>query len=402
MYKYLFFIILGILLFIFLNNYNTFSIGIPYQDNSIYTLPLESTTKEKYKYCLLSMEDLDDVHYIICIIHLDDDIHFESYEEHSDLIKVYTLGYGGTLTYEGLKGGYSSPNGYSVNLNKPLVNVDTLNQFNDLLFIPWDSLDNIMRRNAIILGWKKSMWDIVFVKTMSVYISYYYEKYSEPDDDLIFRNCKILYIKLLLLNSSLNDENLFNLNWDYKNVEQSRAEIHKLMGLNLSNPDTFPTDSYEKYNPDKPNTFNLNWDELSVEQIQAARIFGLNSGNWNINKWFINLKSQYFLPNLSKYRKVIDWSDLTHTQFTFLKFLKSNMSSYTGSVKSMNFCPYNPFIRGEMIVTLEDFRDTSSAGFFSEKCTTDGCCLDGAVSFLNDETLEMMMVYMIGKNKCSV
>ena len=396
MYKYFFFTILGIILFVLLNNYNTFSVGIPYIDNSIYTLPLESTTKEKYKYCLLSMEDLDDVHYIICIIHLDDDdIHFESYEEPSDLIKVYTLGYSGD---------YTSPNSYSVRHNKPLVNVDTLNQFNDLLFIPWDSLDDIVRRNAIILGWKKSMWDIVFYKTMSVFITYYYEvsTSSEPDDDVIIRNCKNLYEKLLLLNSSLSDEILFNLIWNDENNEQSKDEIRKLMRLNLSDPNTFPSGSHEKYNPDKPNTFNLNWVELSEEQIQAATFFGLTSENWNNNKWYINLKSLYFLPNLSKYRKVIDWSDLTDTQFDFLKFLKRNMSYYPRSVESMNFCPYNSYSRGDMIVTLEDFGDTSSAGFFSEKCTDHGCCLDGAVSFLNDETLEMMMVYMVGKNKCSV
>lgn len=392
MYKYLFFIILGIILFILLNNHNTFSIGIPYRDNSIYTLPLESTTKDKYRYCLLSMDDLNDLHYIICIIHLDDS-YFQGDAEPSDLIKVYTLGYSGD---------YSSPNSYSVRYNKPLVNVDTLNQFNDLLFIPWDSLDDIVRRNAIILGWKKSMWDIVFYKTMSVFISYYYEvsTSSEPNDDVIFRNCKNIYKKLLLLNASLNDENLFNLNSDDENeetIEQSKSKILKLMRLNLSNPDTFPTDSYKKYNPDKPNTFNLNWDQLSEEQIQAARIFGLNSENWN-NKWYINLKSLYFLPNLSKYRKVIDWSDLTDTQFDFLKFLKHNMSQYNHSVESMNFCPYN---RGDMIVTLEDFRDTSSAGFFSEKCTDYGCCLDGAVSFLNDITLIKLMDYMIANNSCS-
>ena len=396
MYKYLFYIILGILLYILLNNHNTFNIGIPYRDNSIYTLPLESTTKDKYRYCLLSMDDLNDVHYIICIIHLDDS-YFQGDAEPSDLIKVYTLGYSGD---------YTSPNSYSVRYNKPLVNVDTLNQFNDLLFIPWDDLDDIVRRNAIILGWKKSMWDIVFYKTMSVYISYYYEKYSEPDLDYVYNAVENIYKKLLLLNSSLSDENLFNVKWDIENeetIEQSRSEIHKLMRLNLSNPDTFPTNSYEKYNPDKPNTFdvNLNWDELSEEQIQAATFFDLNSKNWNNNKWYINLKSLYFLPNLSKYRKVIDWSDLTDTQFDFLKFLKHNMSQYNPSVESMNFCPYNPYIRGDMIVTLEDFKDTSSAGFFSEKCTTDGCCLDGAVSFLNDETLEMMMDYMIANNSCS-
>ena len=229
-----------------------------------------------------------------------------------------------------------------------------------------------------------------------------FEKYSEPDLDYVYNAVENIYKKLLLLNSSLNDENLFNLIWNDENKEQSKAEIHKLIGLDLSNPDTFPTDSYEKYNPDKPNIFNLNWDELSEEQIQAATFFGLTSENWNNNKWYINLKSLYFLPNLSKYRKVIDWSDLTDTQFDFLKFLKRNMSQYQRSVKSMNFCLYNPYIRGDMIVTLEDFRDTSSAGFFSEKCTEHGCCLDGAVSFLNDVTLKNLIDYMVANNNCSV
>ena len=390
MYKYLFYIILGILLYILLNNHNTFNIGIPYRDNSIYTLPLESTTKDKYRYCLLSMDDLNDVHYIICIIHLDDS-YFQGDAEPSDLIKVYTLGYSGD---------YTSPNSYSVRYNKPLVNVDTLNQFNDLLFIPWDDLDDIVRRNAIILGWKKSMWDIVFYKTMSVYISYYYEKYSEPDLDYVYNAVENIYKKLLLLNSSLSDENLFNVKWDIENeetIEQSRSEIHKLMRLNLSNPDTFPTNSYEKYNPDKPNTFdvNLNWDELSEEQIQAATFFDLNSKNWNNNKWYINLKSLYFLPNLSKYRKVIDWSDLTDTQFDFLKFLKQKMLDKNNTrVESMNFCPFDERIRGNSLITMEDFKDPSRVGFYGEQCTTDGCCLDGAVSFLYDDRLIKIMAYM--------
>ena len=393
MIKYLIYITLGIIIYILLNNYNTFNIGISYRDNSINTLPLESTTKDKYKYSILSMDgyksDIDfDFHYIICIIHLDDN-YFESdeVEEPSDLIKVYTLGYGGYYD-DYIKGGYSSPNSYSLGPPPlPITRVDTLNQFNDLLFISWDDLDVIVRRNAIILGWKKSIWDMTLYKELDKFNNY----------DLVI----IFYKNLLLLNSSLSDENLFNIKWDIDNeesIEQSSSDVYKLLRINLSNPDTFPTNSYEKYNPDKPNTFNLNWDQLSEEQIQAATFFELNSENWNNNKWYINLKSQYSLPDLpiiNKYRKVIDWSDLTDTQFDFLKFLKQKMLDKNNTrVESMNFCPFDERIRGNSLITMEDFKDPSRVGFYGEQCTTDGCCLDGAVSFLYDDRLIKIMAYM--------
>ena len=43
MIKYLIYITLGIIIYILLNNYNTFNIGIPYRDNSINTLPFNQS-----------------------------------------------------------------------------------------------------------------------------------------------------------------------------------------------------------------------------------------------------------------------------------------------------------------------------------------------------------------------
>ena len=378
MHKYLYSIILGILFFLFLNKYDKFNIGIPYSDNSIRDLTLTHDITN-YKYCLLSMDGTafsngrTDWHYIICIIDFQP-------PASSEITKVYTLGYGNTPNYGGA---YSSPNSYSLNLNLPITSVDNLNQLNQLLFVSWDNLDAVIRRNAEILGWKKSMWDMRIHDNL--------RWFNESND--VTLGMKVFYQKLLLLNSSLNNENLFNIGID---------DIDKIFDLDLSNPDTFPSNSYETFDRNRPNTFNLKWTDLDATQTEAARFFGLTEENWEENKWFINLKSQDFLPKLSKYRKVVDWNNLSEVQFAFLKFLQNNMLKRQSTIiRSMNFCPFNRKIRGDTLITEEDFLDPSNAGFFGEQCTTEGCCLDGAVSFLYDDRLERIMDYMATNNSCS-
>jgi hypothetical protein len=407
MHKYLYSIILGILFFIFLNKYDRFNIGIPYSDNSIINLPLVSKNEFNYKYCLLSMdgyleiEDQLDFHYIICIINLDLN-YFERMLDPSEIINVYTLGYGNVDQQR--IGKYTSPNSYSTHYELPITSVDNLNQLNKLLFISWDNLDPVTKNNAEILGWKKSMWDFKFID-LHIYTVY-------P-----WRRILAYYKNLLFLNACLN-ESVFYLKTD---------SDYELYYLDFKDPTTFPKFvvpgkllEYIQINisggaagggatsggaagggatSGRANTFNLNWTDLDATQTEAARFFGLTEENWEENKWFINLKSK---PSLIKYRKVRNWTDLTDVQFKFLQFLKHNMLERGNtSIHSMHFCQFDANSGRDMLITEEDFLDPSSAGFFGEQCTTEGCCLDGAVSFLYDDKLENIIKYMTTNNSCS-
>ena len=115
--------------------------------NSIINIPL--INKDNYTYCIITVDRAFDLHFIIVI------------KDNTD--NTYTVGFGNGADHLDT-GYYSSPNSYSIGNNLYIKNISNVTDFNTILFTSWDKLDEISILNAEILGWKKSIWDIIILQ----------------------------------------------------------------------------------------------------------------------------------------------------------------------------------------------------------------------------------------------
>jgi len=324
--------------------------------NSIINIPL--INKDNYTYCIITVDRAKDLHFIIVI------------KDNTD--NIYTVGFGNGVDHL-YTGYYSSPNSYSIMKDLYIKNIRNMTDFNAILFTSWDKLDEISRINAEILGWKKSIWDIII---MQVYFEYnLIGEFENPDYNYIIH-------KLILYNALIQNSEL-----EFPDIRILRAYDNP---HNIEQVDEGSRD----------NCFYKTWQKLTSEEKTAANYFGLDDRyKWNNNKYTINLKSfnRESTYRLIKYRKVSDWLNLSDNQFEFLKLLKNNIIK-ENDIKSLPipFCGISIYdneitnwINGTNFNI--ELSDELKRGFYSQQCNEQGCCLDGAVSFINDEHLDIIM-----------
>ena len=356
-YKYLFFLILGITIFILLNSVDRFSVGVPgwwhrlkstcgaevgggaeagggaeseggaeagggESDDELTIAHLDLIDKDRYRFCIITLDTFTDGHFLVVIKDLSNNF-------------IYTLGYGrflqgGRPISTGFQdiayiGAYSSPNSYTS--DDRIQNIfehgypKTERDLDSYLHIPWVDLEPIKRDAATILGWNENIWNLILVP---------------------FRDSSAL-----------------------------KEHIDK--------------------NANTDNYFDKSWDELTGGHQTAADVLGYSKDNWS---------QRYYLSQPTKYvklRKVIDWSELSDIQFKFLKLLKNHIEG--NQIKFLNFLTFGlksgidedefiEWIDGERLnhLYLENQRQDI---IFSDDflCDCAGCCLDGTAIFLSDNTI---------------